>query len=172
MKEEIRVPIIGPVGSFIDYPTTDHCMTFYFTGCTFGCKNCHNVELQTYGSTKDSNLFTVSSFIDYLYIQKIKHNTNKIVFMGGEPLLNKNLEFIKTFLNINSEFDVCIYTGYEEVSSLNLEGFTFLKTGGYQKENSITPCKTDSYFQLPSTNQKIYNRDFKLISRKGKYVYD
>jgi organic radical activating enzyme len=102
-----------------------------------------------------------------------RHRTKKVCLLGGDPLYISNIDVTRELLEMNAIFEFCLYTGYskEYVWDSGIKGFTYLKTGQYFQELSQIPEKNDKYFQLSSTNQKIYDKDFTLLSKDGKMEY-
>lgn len=165
----IKTPII----SWIDYPNDeDVAIVWYFTGCGHNCHNCHNKELQTlkaYGSEE----FTIEKFFGLTEYYTKRNKTNKVVLEGGDPLFDINLNFTKDILNVNNRFDICVYTGYEldYVKKNNVNKFTFLKTGIYDEQLKQTSEKTNDYISFASKNQKLYDKNYNLLSENGKYFW-
>lgn len=159
--------------SFLDYPTVDHCVTIYFTGCWGNCKGCHNKELINDDYDIWTRIFDIQEFFKTLKFESDRFRTNKVTLMGGDPLYDTNIEFTKEILKRNKDYDICLYTGQDLdfVKNNNISGFKFLKTGFYDENLYIDAQKTDTFFQLASTNQKIYDENFNLLTEKGKYEY-
>lgn len=159
--------------SFLDYPTVDdHCVSIYAVGCSHNCTNCCNPQLQ-----KDDKEGEV---IDYLFFEKelkifCKRNKTKcLTFLGGDFLYEKNIEFIKLFLKRNSKkYNICIYTGYDIdfVKQNKIKGFKFIKCGKYNTVQKQISMKTDTEFILASKNQKLYDENYKLLSKDGVYKF-
>lgn len=155
-------------GSWIDYPSNDGiCLSLYFTGCQGLCQNCQNKELQdpNYGTE-----FEISKLINTISHEAKRLRTNKITLLGGDPLFHTNINFVRELLcRTHKKFDYCLYTGYDVnfVFTNDIRYFKFLKTGLYDETLSQQSLKTDSYFQLASKNQKIYDENFKQISTDG-----
>lgn len=94
--------------------------------------------------------------------------------LGGDPLYPKNLEFVKELLiKLGDEFDFCVYTGYDPdyVKLNNVKNFKYLKTGLYNEHFKQQSVKTDEYFQLASSNQEIYDKDFVLLTDGGRMYF-
>jgi organic radical activating enzyme len=170
MKTRISIPFKL---SFIDYPTIDHCISVYFTGCWGTCRNCQNKELINNDYDIWTKNFTLIEFINTLYHESKRFKTNKVTLVGGDPLYDTNIEFTKQFLKQNTEYDVCLYTGesLDFVKSNGIKGWKYLKTGFYDESLYIDSIKTDKYFQLSSVNQNLYNEEGNLLSEKGKWIY-
>lgn len=156
-----------------DYPDAESlAVEVFLQGCLFDCKFCQNKSLQIIkeGKTSYENMVTP-------ILTSCKRNrTDKIVFVGGEPLLedNGNLEFIKRFLNdYKDAFNIMIYTGnnIDYVRSKNIKGFTFIKTGLYKHKLKQEPNKTDDYMIFASTNQELYDSNLNLLSINGIYKF-
>jgi len=159
--------------SFLDYPTNDHCISIYFTGCGFNCKGCQNKSLQDPSYDVWAQDMTAKDILDKLGSEYKRHRTKKVCLLGGDPLYKTNIDVTKQLLYINKIFEFCLYTGYdlEFIKENNIKGFTYLKTGQYFDQYSQLSEKNDKYYQLSSTNQKIYDKDFTLLSKNGKMEY-
>jgi organic radical activating enzyme len=174
----MKAVIYSPEGSFLDYPTEDYCVGYFFHGCDFRCPNCHNSDLQTPPNL--SKGVTVDQFIDKLYDDAGAFGTYKIALMGGDPLSTYNEEFTYSLLQKADDFEFCVYTGYEledlDVDMLRKSSsLRFLKTGVFDESKFVGSEKTNNFFQLASTNQKLYELvygELVLVSSEGKYKYN
>ena len=159
------------VDTWLDYPDDEsQAVEVFMQGCPFRCPSCQNEHLQPY---KNSEKITYEQYNTLIIEHTKKIRTNKIVFVGGEPLYKEsnNLKFIKTFLEDYSEtYDVCIYTGYniDYVEDTNIKGFTFIKTGQYIQGKNQEVFKTTKAMQFASTNQKLYDKNYNLLTENGK----
>lgn len=171
--EKIKILELSNV-SFLDYPDNESLAVVVFVlGCGHGCISCHNSYLQDFNYFDKSVIeLTLIEFKEKLKIFATKNNTNKIVLSGGDPLHPNNINFIKKFLT-STDYDVCIYTGYsiDYVKKLNISNFKFLKCGRYILSLEQLSVKNDEYLQFSSTNQKLYNNNFELISEYGRYYF-
>jgi organic radical activating enzyme len=97
-------------------------------------------------------------------------DTNKLVFLGGDPLYKNNLE-LTTYLvnNLKDEFNICIFTGYdiEYVKKLNIDGVKYWKCGTYDQTKSRQSKKTDKEYVLASPNQDFYDGNYNKLSENG-----
>jgi len=159
--------------SFLDYPTNDHCISIYFTGCDHNCDGCQNLDLQDPNYNIWTKEMPVKDILDKLTFEHRRHRTKKVSLLGGDPLFHTNIDVTRKLLKINETFEFCLYTGYskEYVIKNNIKGFTFLKTGKYFQDLSQLSEKNDKYFQLSSTNQKIYDKDLTLLSKDGRIYF-
>ena len=158
--------------SFLDFPSNSGmCVSVYFTGCMRLCDECQNFELQDPESGTEISL---SKIINIISLQTSRFLTNQICLLGGDPLFPKNLPFTRELLlQLGKTYDFCIYTGYDldYVRSNQISNFKFLKCGRYINSLFQTSEKTDEYFQLASSNQKIYDSNFRLISNNGRMYF-
>lgn len=156
--------------SFLDYPDNSSlAIVFYIPGCNNNCIDCHNKELQQYQNFEDEDLL-----IDFLEKVCRKSNTNKLCLQGGDPLYKHNLLLTQKILkNLGNKIDICIYTGFDisYIKKLNLANFKFIKCGKFNKDLFIGSVKTDTYLQLASKNQQLYNHKFELLSKDGIYYF-
>lgn len=175
METDTIVRVIYPfTHTFIDYPDPESdALSIFFVGCEHRCKHCSNPDLQRVDYVGSIEV-SLTSIIEQIYKDSKKYKTNKLCFMGGDPLYTKNIEFVKKLLHlIHTDFDICIYTGYTKdyVIQHNLKGFRFLKCGCYDHNLKQISKKTDDNFQFASTNQKLYDSHFSLLSINGKYRF-
>ena len=176
MSDE-TVKIIYPfTTTFLDYPTDeDETVIVYFIGCNYDCKSCQNIFLRNHNTTTTNTIeITVDKFIRLVEIALKNHRTNKLILSGGDSLSSKNRLFTKEFLDNKPEgIDVCVYTGnlIALVMNIGLKNFKFLKTGTYEEKLKQNPQKTNTFFRLASSNQKLYNENLELISENGIYYF-
>lgn len=156
--------------TWLDYPDIESiAVEVFMQGCSHACEFCQNKELQTF----KNNTKSYASLVAQIEQNLKKYRTNKIVFVGGEPLANENtnLSFIKRFLNdYGAVYDVCIYTGYniEYVKKNKVAGFKYIKTGRYIPSLQKQVEKNEDYMQFASENQRLYSQELKLLTNKGK----
>lgn len=164
-------------GSFLDYPDNSSIsMGLFFTGCWGYCDNCQNKELQNPNYKINTKLFTIDELLIKIFSNAKRFQTNKISLMGGDPLFDSNIEFTKILLKIlyeTTNFKTCLYTGQslDFVKKNNIDYFTYLKCGWYDRSKGVLSEKTDEYFQLASTNQELYDSEFNLLSENGRYYF-
>lgn len=168
--------------SFLDYPDNHSCaIVVTVIGCSHNCKGCQNKALQDF---KYKECIKVSpqqlkSLIDDYNASK-SYSFDKIVLIGGDPLHPNNIEDVNEFCKLmKSEYDICIYTGYEKdyiEYSLKEYNFKFIKTGLYKEELKQLSYKNDNEMVFASTNQRLYenrNNKLKLVTNnKAKYKYE
>lgn len=172
----LKIKLIFPFYiAWSDYPTDDlHSIYLSCVGCDNNCINCQNKELQDYNYSKNVKIFTINTLYNELLEYTKRCKTKQIVLGGGDFLYFKNIEFTKEFVGTyKDEFDFCIYTGYsiEEVKQKGIYGFKYIKTGQYKEELKQESKKTDDYLQLASSNQEIYDSNFKLLSSNGRMYF-
>jgi len=163
--------------SFLDYPHPVYdCVSISVLGCEHGCKKCHSEQLQNFNfkskNVIDTTVYELFSLIN-IFISDLPYR--KISFLGGDCLHPKNLGFMKEFLKrYSNDFGIMIYTGYsvEYCKERNVTGFEFLKCGVYDETLSILSEKTDDYIQFASVNQELYDKDYNLLSEKGRYYFN
>lgn len=153
--------------TWLDYPSPDEiAIMAFFCGCEHHCKGCHSPLLQQEYEYDESNEQLLNRITEYAK----RTDTNKLVFLGGDPLYSKNLPLI-TFLvnNLKNDFDICIFTGYdiEYVKSTGIKGVKFWKCGKFDIDNARESKKSDEEYVLASPNQNFYDDDYNLISSNG-----
>ena len=161
--------------TFVDFPNPEkHALLVYFMGCSHKCLNCQNPQFKDYNYRISTKILKLRPFLNEIDTLLLKNKTNKIVFSGGDPLHPNNLTFVTNYLLIKqSTIGVCIYTGYdiEYVKQNNVKGFEYIKCGKYDWFNNRFSEKTDEYIKFSSTNQKLYDSDYNLISSQGIYYF-
>jgi organic radical activating enzyme len=171
------IKIINPPGqTFIDYPDRSSlALLIYFIGCDNTCEGCHNYKLKNINYSLNAISYSnVYLFIRDLILYSLRAKTNKIVLSGGDPLSNYNIEFVKEFLNKSySLFDVCIYTGHDikYVKKNKVKNFKFIKTGSYNNKTNSSMVKNNNFMMFASDNQKLYNENFKLLTKDSIYYF-
>ena len=171
--------------TFQDYPDPEaDAVIVYTIGCSHSCLDCHNGTLQHYNDQilkEDIKDFRkIYNFKGLLIVLRniVKfYKTKHIILQGGDPFFEYNREIIIDLLNYNElhrEFDICIYTGYskEDVISFGVSrGFEFIKCGLFNKTLYQEPGKTDTKFTLASTNQILFDKNWKQLSQLGVYTF-
>lgn len=172
----MSVKIVLPLtASFTDYPDDESiAVVIYFLGCDHSCLSCHNRELKSY-NYEPSTEVNQDSLIDLVSGFALRNNTDKLVFEGGDPLSINNIKFIKKILpKLIDVYSITIYTGYEidYIKEHNIQGFKFIKCGPYLSQYAQEPCKTETFMRLGSSNQKLYDSNYDLISKDGIYYFN
>lgn len=156
--------------TFLEYPDNSSvAVIFYCGGCDRNCPGCHNTDLQNWIEFDSKQV--IKELVDYC----ARLNTDKIVLCGGDPLFNKNLTLTKEILyNLGDKYSICIYTGatIQEVKDLNLSGFKFVKCGIFDASKFVGATKTDDFIRFATTNQELYDSNFKLLSKDGIYYFN
>lgn len=122
-------------------------LDIFFQGCSRGCKNCHNLELQDKNGGFDYYTHHI-----FEHLEKYFGFYQSIVFVGGEPLEN-DMNAIFHILNFvkNSGLIKVLYTGwvYEDITGFVAKMFDIIIDGPYIEE-----LKTGGF--PASSNQNIY----------------
>jgi len=153
--------------TWLDYPSPDGiAVIVYFCGCEHHCKGCHSPLLQQEYEYIESNKEILEKIKTYAF----KVYTNRLVFLGGDPLYAKNIELTRYLVgNLSDEFDICIFTGYDidYVRKVGIKGVKFWKCGKFDIDNARESMKTDEEYVLASPNQNFYDGKYELISTNG-----
>ena len=153
--------------TWLDYPSPDgNAIIIYMTGCDHNCPGCHSPLLQKIRPYDEEPEVMVSRIERYAH----RADTNKLVFLGGDPLYKSNVELIKYFVdNLKDSFDICIFTGYniDYVKSLNIKGVKYYKCGLYDQTKARQSKKTDTEYVLASSNQDFYDGNYNKLSENG-----
>lgn len=158
--------------TFLDYPDNENqAILIYMTGCDNSCKGCHNIQFKN-PNVDNSVEFSIEEIISNIEKLSKRIQSNKVVLSGGDPLSKYNIETTKILLKCK-EFDYCVYTGHdiEYVKKNEVSGFKFVKCGNYLEEFKQESSKTDDYIKFASTNQELYNEEYKKISLNGVYYF-
>lgn len=97
-------------------------ISVYTYGCIFHCKNCFNSELWDL----DRGEIWTDDTTDYLISLVKSSNISRVSFLGGEPLLDRNIDELKRVLKrLREEFpkiQIWVYSGYtyERIKDRNL----------------------------------------------------
>lgn len=172
----MEIGVIYPFTStWLDYPDNNSvALSVFIMGCNHKCKGCSNPEFSdlNYQNAVDMEL---DDFIKTLKEDLNRNRTNKVALLGGDPLHPSNILFIKEFLDRTvSIIDTCIYTGYniDYVKKNNVRNFKFIKCGVYKKDLSQSSEKTDNYIQFASKNQELFDSNFKLLTKNGRFYFN
>lgn len=153
--------------NFLDFPSPeDGSVSVFMSGCIHNCKDCQNPDLQRFEDIVDS----YEDILNNIKIFCTRNNTNKIVLSGGDCLFSKNLPLTQYLLENLSDYEVCLYTGYDidyVKSVLKQNSFKYVKCGKFIKELYQESEKTDTYMKFASSNQELYDSNFNLISTNG-----
>lgn len=97
-------------------------ISVYTYGCIFHCKNCFNSELWDL----DKGEIWTDDTTEYLISLVKSSNISRVSFLGGEPLLDRNINELKKVLKrLREEFpkiQIWVYSGYtyEQIKDRNL----------------------------------------------------
>ena len=153
--------------TFLDYPSPEgNAVIVYFTGCEHHCPGCHSPLLQKVEKYAENNQEILDKIVNYCQ----RADTNKLVFLGGDPLYSSNLDITKFLLEkLSNDYDICIFTGYDidTVKKLQIKGAKYYKCGKFDINNLRQSKKTDNEYILASPNQNFYDSNYKLISENG-----
>lgn len=162
-----KIRIAGYVDdSIVDGPGIR--FTIFTQGCAHHCFNCHNPETWAFDKGKDVD-------IDEL-ISKIKRNPllQGITLSGGDPLYQVNacLELVKKVKELNSDFDIIIYTGFtfEELANnfkKNNDLLSLLKLSDILIDGKYEDSLRDLTLRFRgSSNQRVINLKKTFLEEK------
>lgn len=161
--------------TWLDYPDNNSLAILVYTvGCEHNCIGCHNQDLQKISENNNIKRVGCYELEQRIISMSKKHRTNKVVFLGGEPLYIDNVSDVWLFTLCNKKmFDICIYTGYniDTVKKIGLTGFKYIKCGKFDKTQYQKPKKTDDRIIFASKNQKLYDYNLNLLSKDGVYKF-
>ena len=153
--------------TWLDYPSPEgNAIIVYFTGCSHHCLECHSPLLQEIRAYSETNEQICQKIQDFAK----RADTNKLVFLGGDPLHPSN-QSLNWYLctKLGKDYDICIFTGYDinYVKQLNLTGVKYYKCGVYDKNLAQESKKTDEVYVLASSNQNFYDSNYQQLSQNG-----
>lgn len=170
MEVAISIPLYP---TFLDYPDPEsYAVCVSFVGCSHNCKGCHNVPLQKRETAPVYKLYDMEGLLSDLRESTKRNRTDKVVLSGGDPLHPENIEFVKEFLQQNTEYKIVLYTGYD-IDFVKEQGIKcdFIKCGKYDASQSQQSEKTGSRMVLASKNQILYDSEYKALSVEGIYSF-
>ncbi len=162
--------------TFLDYPDNEsEAIIIFVMGCRLPCEGCQNPKFKDRHYDVGTKKMSPKDIL--IEIEKLseKINSNKVVLTGGDPLDRLNVEDTKLLIKMGKKkFDFCIYTGQivSNIQGKMIDGFKFLKTENFKKDKFQLPEKTDEYIRFASTNQRLYDENYKLISKDGIYYFN
>lgn len=120
-------------------------INLYFQGCDRKCKGCHNPE---FWDINGGQLMDLEFLIKLL--EELKPYHDALVFLGGEPLLQKDALEVLAEWGRFLGYELWLFTSYEldDLSPSLINLFDYLKCGPYIEE-----LKTEEF--LASSNQYL-----------------
>lgn len=154
--------------TYLDYPSPEgNAVIVYFTGCEHHCPGCHSPLLQKIVKYSETN----EEILDKIKTYCKRADTNKLVFLGGDPLYSEtNINLTKYLVNnLANNYDICIFTGYDinYVKNLSIQGVKYYKCGKFDQTKLRQSKKTDDEYILASPNQNFYDGNYNLLSKDG-----
>lgn len=138
----------------IDSPS----VSIYMSYCDkpIKCKGCHNPQMQSDGYGILMSIEEAICIIEEKYNKQVKlFGKCKIVFLGGEPTSDININFVKNiskyFYHKNIITMMYTWKEYRVLNEEDIEYINYIVCGEYLENK-----KNDSYI-LGSTNQYIVN---------------
>ncbi len=162
--------------TWLDFPDDESLsIEIFMMGCEHNCKNCQSPDFKNPNHSENTKLIQVDELIEETVSLAKRNYTNKIVLCGGDPLCAFNVEqtkYITDKLKLFG-FEICIYTGYsiDYVKQKQVNSFDFLKSGLYLEQYNQISEKTDTYMKFASTNQKLFDKNFNVLSDNGTYYF-
>ena len=104
-------------------------LSIYFSGCTFGCKNCFNKDTWDFNYGEE---FTIKKELELLeYFKNNYDYLDGVSILGGEPLHPNNIgavfEFLRIFKDRFPNKNVWLWTGYTYEELLGEYGEIYFK---------------------------------------------
>lgn len=139
---KIRINQLNKKPSLTDGP--GYRTVLFLQGCNLKCKGCHNKSTWNFSGGFEIDIDELVKEIEKICFNK------KITISGGEPLLQ--IESLRELLNKISDFDICLYTGFEfkNVPRDILKYLNYIKVGPFVKEKFSSEIP-----YVGSSNQKF-----------------
>lgn len=139
------------------------CVALFTQGCPFHCKGCFNQETWDYDGGKEVAISNLISDIETAIVANDVPRNFSI--LGGEPLIERNLEELKILLStVKKDFPhitTFLWTGFtiEELTSAQKEVIQYIDVliDGQYDEN----LRDVSLHLRGSSNQRIFRTDNK-----------
>lgn len=121
-------------------------VSLFTQGCPHHCKGCFNQETWDFDGGEKFTQETLNEVLRLLNKNNLKRNLS---ILGGEPLLERNLEMLEELCILakkqNPEIEIWLWTGfiYEEVRHLELLNYIdYIIDGKYiEKQRELTRYK-------------------------------
>lgn len=123
-------------------------LAIWFQGCKKRCKGCCNLELQ---QLTFAHIISASKLMDIILMAKEKFGIEGVTFLGGEPLLQKGINYLAKQLQ-SMGLGTILFTGEKYESIVNIEGFDLIIDGEFLMDQ-----KDDKHNLIGSTNQRIFD---------------
>lgn len=145
-------------------------VTLFFSGCSHGCKGCHNPNTHQYGNGKPFGTFEQAEFFTDL----VKDYITGVTFTGGDPLYMENraeiIRLARAIKEVLPDKTIWLYTGYtfeqvmaDETMKGILDYIDVLVDGPF-----VEAKKDIDYHWAGSTNQRVI--DVKASLNEGEVV--
>lgn len=149
-----------------EYDADRSTLEVYVSGCSRGCKGCHNPEAQKFGQGRRWPLWLRDNAF------KLKSESVKSVWiLGGDLLCHPTyevVEFLRGLRKVIPHKPLWLWTGEMFLSNIPSEVcdyFEYIKTGTYL-ENLPSKTVGPPYITLASRNQQLYHQNVKGIFRE------
>ncbi len=124
-------------------------VTLFVSGCSHGCKGCHNQPAQNPKAGKPVDGFIISQILEAL------EEADGFTITGGDPLYKRNIEGVTTLLEVIKKTypqkDIWMWTGYTYKDVEHLEVMRYVDVlidGKYEQDLPPAPWRG-------SNNQEI-----------------
>lgn len=125
--------------------------TLWFSGCSMGCKNCHNPVLQ---SPDKGGEYDIRSVLMVINMECEKSGVDTVVLLGGEPMEQSHRDLLLFLSKLHMQgYKIWLYTGweFEAIPEQIKNNLYTIKCGPY-----IDELKCDGF--PSSTNQKVFRK--------------
>lgn len=135
---------------------TGFTLTFYFAGCSHGCKGCFSKNTWNYDSGTDYTLETIKNMI-------LNSRWKNVTFLGGDPLFEKNREEVLElihFIKENTDKKIYLWTGFLKK---DVEKWIDVKLIDYLIDGRFEIEKKDLRLRLRgSSNQRVFKNGIEI----------
>lgn len=141
--------------TYLDFPNdSDIAVIAFFEGCSHNCNGCQNKHL---AKRRVKNKRTWKFAYDSIKNRCERNNTNKVVFSGGDPFFDADIEDLIDMISLISSlesdgFEVCVYTGSSidhVINIYNVYGRTIetIPTGWGNTQKVCMNCFSPTYIK-------------------------
>jgi len=136
----------------LDYNHDTGALEIYVSGCTRGCKGCHNPELHDFTAGRH--------WKEWLGVLAGEIFVPRVMIMGGEPLEQNIPELCELLDFLDDHYtEIWLFTGHTIIPDLVWDRVHAVKTGAYlehcKSDPPVRSCFYDTCITLASYNQLL-----------------
>lgn len=136
----------------LDYNHDTGALEIYVSGCTRGCKGCHNPELHDFNAGRP--------WADWVGLLAAEYYTTRVMVMGGEPMEQDHKELCALLDFLADHYtEIWLFTGHTIIPDTVWDRVHVFKTGAYlehcKSDIPMLSCFYDTCITLASYNQQL-----------------